>query len=168
MRMKTLLNLRRRLCFTIAIGLLAGAAPLRAQTPVQPPAKTPSVITAKPDTTAADSTHTIRPRTAFIRSLIIPGWGQISAHAYRRAAAFATLQGASWFMLIKTLNKMSDAHKREDALIGSVSDSLRAAMAEDSVLNKKLADPDSFKLAVDSTGSILHIRNLIHSRSEQR
>ena len=140
--------------FTLVLAL-----PARAQQAPQP---------VEPAPAAQDSAKGISPRGAFIRSLIIPGLGQWSVGAKTRAGVFFTLQSASYYMLGKTLHKLSYAHEVEDDLIDQVSDSLRTEMAQDTALNRMLSDPDSFNLAVDESAPIVDIRKLISSREEQR
>ncbi len=88
--------MRRLLCGLLLVCVFAAPHRARAQQ-TQP-------TTAKPDSTAGQAPDTtprlISPRAAFLRSVIVPGWGQISAHAYNRAAVFITLQSASWYMLV--------------------------------------------------------------------
>jgi hypothetical protein len=152
-------TMRRRLATLVFFFTLALALPARAQQAPQP---------IRPDTAAQDSAKGLSPRGAFIRSLIIPGLGQWSVGAKTRAGVFFTLQSASYYMLGKTLRKLSYAHDVESDLIDQVSDSLRAEMAEDTALNRMLSDPDSFKIAVDESAPVLDIRRLIGSREEQR
>jgi len=130
------------------------------------------------DTTAADSARKIiSPGTAFFRSVLIPGWGQLSVGAPGRAAVFITLQSASWYMLVKTVKKLSQAYERRDARVTEwtpiVTDSLQAIAARgDTLLQRRLADPDTFKLvvasAVDTASAVHAAASLVNSRQEQR
>lgn len=151
--------MRRRVTAFVLLFLLARALPALAQQAPQPVQPTPA---------PEDSVRGIRPGTAFVRSLIFPGWGQWSAGAKTRAGIFFTLQSASYYMLVKTLNKLGDARDVESDRIELVSDSLRLAMSEDTMLNRLLSDPLQFKAEVDSSETVLDIRRLIDSRKEQR
>jgi hypothetical protein len=152
-------TMRRRVATLVFFFTLALALPARAQQAPQP---------VQPDTAAQDSAKGLSPRSAFIRSLIIPGWGQWSVGAKKRAGVFFVLQSASYFMLGKTLHKLSYAHEVESDLIDQVGDSLRTEMATDTALNRILSDPDSFRIRVDNSEPVLDIRRLIGSREEQR
>ncbi|HEX6558898.1 MAG TPA: hypothetical protein VF021_05530, partial [Longimicrobiales bacterium] len=96
--------------------------------------------------------------------------------APRRAAVFITLQSASWFMLVKTLNKVSEANRLEEKHVQLatplVTDSLNALMARDTAWNRRLSDPDTFKTAlaigIDTTSTVRSARALVNSRNEQR
>jgi hypothetical protein len=152
-------SLRRRLIAFVFFFTLAVSLPARAQ---QAPAPV------QPAPAAEDSVRGISPGSAFVRSLIFPGWGQWSAGANTRAGIFFTLQATSYFMLTKTLGKLSDARAVESERIDLVSDSLRTVMAQDTAINRRLSDPDSFRLEVDSSATVQDIRRLIDSRKEQR
>jgi hypothetical protein len=154
------LNMRRRLLPISMLATLLAASPLRAQqapVPIQ-----------TPPTTEDSVKRGVKPGTAFLRSVLVPGWGQFSAGAKTRGALFIALQGSSYFMLGKTLSKLSDARRVEDERIALVSDSLRIKMAADPKLDSLLSDPIRFDAAVDTTETIEDIRRLIDSRREQR
>ena len=110
----------------------------------------------------------VSPRSAFIRSLLVPGWGQFSVHANKRGAAFVALQGASWFMLIKTLNKLSDAQESEDKAFEPAADSLRARMSRDTALARQFADERAFREAVLADSTVSPAHSLVRSRQQQR
>ncbi|MGQ0814183.1 MAG: DUF5683 domain-containing protein [Gemmatimonadota bacterium] len=110
----------------------------------------------------------ISPGTAFMRSLIIPGWGQWSAGAKTRAGIFFALQTSSYYMLGKTLSKLADARDVEAERIELVGDSLRMKMAEDTMFRRIMEEPGRFDAAVDSAATVIDIRKLIDSRKEQR
>ncbi len=66
-------------------------------------------------TTAADSLARlgppIRPRTALLRSLLIPGWGQASLDRGTAGALFATLELGSIAMLVQSKKELSQARR---------------------------------------------------------
>ena len=158
--MKEFLNIRRRLVPLVMLATFAAVLPARAQ---QAPARV------QPQPVAEDTVRRgIKPGTAFLRSVLIPGWGQFSAGAKTRGALFIALQGSSYFMLGKTLSKLEDARRVEDERVAIVSDSLRAQMARDPQLDSALADPIDFNAAVDTTHTVEDIRRLVDSRLEQR
>lgn len=160
--MKLFAYMRPAVC---ALCLLAlSALPAAAQQ--TPPPVVPTAPVIEPD----DSTEHrgLNPRSAFIRSLIVPGWGQFSVGAPRRGAVFVALQGASWYMLVKTINKLGDVQDRESGRIDFVTDSLRTRMQTDTVLARQLADPDDFDARVESDSALISIQSLVSSREEQR
>ena len=118
-----------------------------------------------------DTTITVRrvsPRSALFRSLLIPGWGQLSVHAYARGAFFIAAQGASWYMLVKSSSRLSDAKDTRDESVAFTSDTLQARMAQDSVLRKQLEVPGAFDARVDQDTTVQRLRGLVESRDQQR
>lgn len=108
------------------------------------------------------------PRAAFVRGLLVPGWGHAYLGEYKRAGIYAGLQSASWFMLIKTLVRLDDIQDRDEALTALAHDSLAAAMAADTALARQLEDPDRFETALLAYPGLQHARDLVASREQQR
>ncbi|MGH7555350.1 MAG: hypothetical protein ACREMQ_20295, partial [Longimicrobiales bacterium] len=50
------------------------------------------------DTVAQDTLRGPSPRGAFLRSLLIPGWGQASVGSYTRGGIFFAIQSTSGYM----------------------------------------------------------------------
>ena len=105
-------------------GLLAAAlslaAPLRAQV-TPPPADTaraapPPANAAPRDTTPGDTLGGISPRGAFLRSLVLPGWGQSEIGSPGRGGIYFALESASLWMVYKTGRKVREAERREASL----------------------------------------------------
>lgn len=154
-----LVYLRR--CFVVLFFLAVRATtPALAQDTPGPP--TPSAPVIEPD----DSTTTtgLNPRTAFIRSMIVPGWGQFSVGAEKRGIVFVALQGASWYMLVKTHGKLGKARDREETRFGFLTDSLTALIPQDSALK----NPVEFNRRIDADSTLALQRALVASREEQR
>jgi hypothetical protein len=56
----------------------------------------------------------VTPRGAFIRSLLIPGWGQMASGAPARGAFYVGVQGGSYWMLGRTLLRQRHAIRFRD------------------------------------------------------
>jgi hypothetical protein len=135
----------------------------------------PDTITQPADTIPSDFPG---PRGAFIRALIVPGWGHFHIGAPRRGAVYATIQGASWFMLVKTLGKLGDARDVEERLAVLGRDSVLNAVAQDTMLARVLmcttgagtpvCDPLLFDQAVDTYPGLVGARSLVTSRERHR
>ncbi len=145
-----------------ALALVAPAA-LEAQ-------QIPEPIPLPPDTVTAVQGPS--PAGAFVRSLLVPGWGQASHGAYIRGGAFFALQSGSWFMLIKTIGKLAEARSIEERRVGVVRDSILAEAAEDPKLAERYKDPRALELDVQQAAErderVTAIRGLVHAREEQR
>jgi hypothetical protein len=157
----------------IILVLVAPGTSAHAQQPARPPADT---ARAEPPFSPADtvaaalSGRTLTPGRAFVRSLLVPGWGQFSQGAKVRGSVYASLQGASAFMLVKTQLKINDARDQVETLRGLAIDSMRADAAErqDTALIRKLADPDTARIRADSTAAVADKQSLTDARKRQR
>ena len=119
---------------------------------------------------ALPETDTVRvsPRTAFIRSLLVPGWGQFSVGSYTRGAIFITLQGTSAFMVVRTQTRIDDAKDLVAERTAAAVDSLNELVATDTAAARRLRTPEAFQAAVDETPGVRRARGLVESRRNQR
>jgi len=131
---------------------------------------TPATAQVSPDTLPADTVprENKAPRNAFLKSMLVPGWGHFSIGAPVRGLFYVSLQGSSWYMLVKTLGKVSDAEDRERGFVRVAKDSLNALMAADSIARKRLEDPDAYDAAVAAHPDVAHLSGLLTARKQQR
>jgi hypothetical protein len=101
----------------------------------------------------ADTTERFSPGKAFLRSLIIPGWGQYSVGAWERGTLFLALQGSSYYMLIRTNSRLNKAEAKLDDRIAFVRDSLVA-----------IDDTVNLEVRLDTMSQITPQRSLVASR----
>ena len=125
-------------------------------------------VPARADTTTQDTARRIAAGTAFYRSVLVPGWGQFSAGAPKRAYTFIALQGTSYFMLAKTLMKLGDANDLSREREAAARDSLDALMARDTVARRQFSDSTVYEATIDSTTLVRRTRGLVVSRKQQR
>jgi hypothetical protein len=89
-----------------------------ARNPLENPLGAAGAVPTPAPATDADSagpTRPISPTGAFFRSLILPGWGQISADQPGRGAFYFAMEAGSLWMLLKTNAKLNAA-KRSNPL----------------------------------------------------
>lgn len=158
----------------LALGLLSPSI-TRAQTPpdsTPPTTAESSVVVVQPEDSA-----TLRnfpsPGGAFLRSVLIPGWGQAVYGSYFRGGVYFAAEAGSWFMLLKTLAKLGEAREIESWRVGAVRDSLMATIAADEELAERLSrEPGGIEGAVareiDEHPNVVAIRKLVDARKEQR
>ncbi|MGH7449370.1 MAG: DUF5683 domain-containing protein [Longimicrobiales bacterium] len=108
------------------------------------------------------------PRGAFLRGVLVPGWGHAYVDEYARGAVYASIQSTSWFMLVKTMRRLGDVQDRDRRLTGLAADSVDAAMAADSVLAAELANPDAYEEALLTYPGLQNARSLVRARRQQR
>lgn len=131
----------------------------------------PSVVK-KP---AADSLALRRfpsPGGAFLRSVLVPGWGQAAYGAYFRGGVYFAAEAGSWYMLLKTVAKLGEAKDIEAWRVRAVRDSVAAAIAADPKLVDQFKDPGSLEeeldRAVNEHPGVIGSRKLVDARKEQR
>lgn len=96
-----------------------GPAPLAAQEDdpsPRPEAPADSAVTSpvvRPEARPAAAEDEARsgpaPMSAFLRSVLVPGWGQLAADQPVRAAVYFTLQTATVYMVIRSYNRIDEA-----------------------------------------------------------
>jgi len=92
-------------CGLAAIFLLSvcPAFLLSAQIPDTTP---PPLVTTGALVVPTDTTHRVRPMGAFLRSLLVPGWGQAATGRHVTGALFATWEGVAAMMTLKAQSEM--------------------------------------------------------------
>jgi hypothetical protein len=159
--------MRRLLRLLCARLLLMAASPLRAQDVTPADTVAQSVV-------RADSASTWEPpsaRSALLRSLVLPGWGQAKVGSYTRGGIYFGIGATSWFMLLKTIGKLDEARDRASAQRGFVIDSLHFALLSDPALRDQLSplrNRDAFDAAVDADERVANADLLVAAREQQR
>jgi hypothetical protein len=149
-----------RLLILIAVLMtLPAAGPVAAQVPGEPPAV--PVADTIPDEAPV-------PRNAFIRAMIIPGWGHMYIDEPRRGAVFIALQGTSWYMLVRTITRLNDARVSARTLEELGRDSLYASMAADTAISRQLSNPVAFDEALLEYPGLENARGLARTRQRHR
>lgn len=104
-----------RFLFLVLVLALAMPAAARAQvTPADTARRRPLVEA--PDTVVVDTAamrRGISPRGAFLRSLVLPGWGQSELGVPERGIIYFTLEAGSLWMVWKSTQKLYEAKDRE-------------------------------------------------------
>jgi hypothetical protein len=152
-----------RLLFLLA--LLLPAAPASGQVPVLPQDTLPPA-----DTIPSEAPS---PRAAFIRAMVVPGWGHFAVGEYRRGVVYAALQVTSWAMLAKSIQRLDTARDAETALTQPARDSVlaelsRAVMSADTARARQLVSLPGFEAALATYPGLQDARNLALSRRRHR
>ncbi|HEV2150600.1 MAG TPA: hypothetical protein VGR37_24595 [Longimicrobiaceae bacterium] len=89
-----------------------------AATPAVPPAAAPADTAAIARTAAAeaDTVDGVSPRGAFLRSLVLPGWGQSAVGSPGRGAIYFALEAGSLWMVYKSHRKLGFARRSQASL----------------------------------------------------
>lgn len=120
---------------------------------------------------ARDSALTPRttPRSAMIRSFVLPGWGQARYDAYFRGSIYFAGWAGNWFMNFRTAARLGEARSG----LQLRRDQIEAALIEGS------PNPDSMRAQIDSFPDILdtavendakgsELQGLVEARKDQR
>jgi hypothetical protein len=123
---------------------------------------------------APDVVLPMSPRAAFIRSMVIPGWGQSAFGAYTRGGIYFAGWTGNWFMNFKNHVRLNEARNRLDLRTAQVRDSLIFSPPEPGAP----PNPDSMRAVLDTTGLLLatvrqdpigsDLQGLVSSREQQR
>lgn len=161
----------RRALLILALGMLTPLSAV-AQEPADERDETPASVVRR-DTTATPTLRELpSPGGAFLRSFIVPGWGQAAYGAYFRGGVYFAAEAGSWYMLLKTVARLGEAKDIRDWRINAVHDSLMAAIAADPELAERLSNPIALREALadaeDRDPGVIGSRKLVAARKEQR
>lgn len=164
--------LRICLALALALGMLSSSEAL-AQSPDTAAEDTVQSVVRKPSVDSLALRRLPSPGGAFLRSVLVPGWGQAAYGAYFRGGVYFAAEAGSWFMLLKTIAKLGEARDIEAWRVGTVRDSVMTSLQADPEEWQKYED-DTAALetvlgkAVDEHPGVIGARKLIDARKEQR
>lgn len=131
----------------------------------------PAAAQAIPDSVPADTIprESNAPRSAFIKSLILPGWGQFSIGEPVRGTFWVAVQGSSYYMLVKTLGRLSEAKDRYGNYRAASRLAVLERMETDTVLRKALENDElAFDAEVHKDTLTAAALDLVESRTRHR
>lgn len=146
--------------------MLLGPGALAAQQPTQP--VTPPVVrpdtarrdTAKPDSITKKPVHRgVSPRGAFLRAMLVPGWGHSAIGAYTRGAFYFLAEGTIAWGLISTHERINEANRRLR---------FRQSVATADLAAQGITDPVQVQSVLDTASAVQEMRNLVKARKMQR
>lgn len=134
--------------------LLLWASPARAQEPDTlggpPEVEVPG--------TPAEDDEGVSPGGAFLRSMLIPGWGHAAVESYTRGGFYFAAESMSGGMLLKSLLRRGAG---EDLV------ALRREAAAARLRAEGREDPDSIRVLVDGDPDVQSAEGLVEARSQQ-
>jgi hypothetical protein len=118
----------------------------------------PSAVTN--DVGALDTTRPINisPGGAFLRAVIVPGWGHASIGSHTRGGFYFAAQAATVYTLLRTRVRIGTARDRVQLTEGALINELSSL---------GVTDPDAIQEALNSDGRLRDVRGLLDSRKEQ-
>lgn len=145
----------------VTVALLCGAmtcgrsiAPSHAAAQVVPDAvPTPTATPALPPPID------ISPGGAFLRAVLVPGWGHAAIGSYSRGGFYFAAQSATVYTLLRARTRIGTAQDR----VRLAEQVVRAELAAGGV-----TDPEAIAEALDSDARVSGVRRLLDSRKEQQ
>lgn len=130
---------------------------LVAQQPDPDPGATPLVALPEALTPEPPETTT-SPGGAFLRSVLVPGWGHVATESYARAGFYVTAQSATLWMLWQTLDRRA---------LASESRALERQLVAKRIESGGLSNPDSIQIEVGRDPAVQQREALVESRDQQ-
>ena len=100
----------------------------------------------------------VTPRGAFIRSLLVPGWGHVASRSYARAGFYVTALSGSLWMLRQTVVRRSEA----ETFLG-----VERELATARLMAGGTTDPDELISALDDDDLVVARDALVEARDAQ-
>ena len=151
-----LLVLHRAKVLVLFLSLMAAvsASPLQAQQPATDPSQDSTEAVEGPESPRRNS-----PGGAFVRSMMIPGWGQAAAGSPGRGAFYFTVESVGVWMILKTSKTLGSAN---DIL------AMRRLEAEERLSADPSVDPADLASAIDADPEVMSALELKQIRRQQR
>ena len=124
-------------------------------------------VTVDDDDQVADSTlspllpttASVSPGGAFLRAVLVPGWGHVSIGANARAGAYFAIESAVAYGIIRTRRRISEAASRAN---------FRELLLREDLTTKGITDPNQIENALESDATLADLKSLGESRSDQQ
>ena len=124
-------------------------------------------VTVDDDDQVADSTlspllpttASVSPGGAFLRAVLVPGWGHVSIGANARAGAYFAIESAVAYGIIRTRKRISEAASRAN---------FREVLLREDLTTKGITDPNQIENALESDATLADLKSLGESRSDQQ
>ncbi len=141
----------------------APLAPLSAQDPTDPvPAAPPAADspTREAVDAAADSVADpgVSPGGAFLRAVLVPGWGHASIGSHGRGGFYVAAQAGTAYMLVRSRSRRADAQRVVD---------MREELVLQRLALEGVTDPAEVAAALEDDEDIVRARTLRNARQQQ-
>jgi|TARA_Y100001001_G_C8012785_1_gene310337 hypothetical protein len=124
-------------------------------------------VTLGDENTVTDSTvsallpiaASVTPGGAFLRAVLIPGWGHVSIGANARAGVYFAIESAVAYGIIRTRRRISEAVSRVN---------FREILLRENLNTQGVTDPNQIKGALESDATLADLKRLRESRGDQQ
>ena len=101
----------------------------------------------------------VSPRGAFVRALLVPGWGHAAIGSYTRGGFYFGLEAATAYTFIRTRIRLSEARERAG---------LRESVARARLATEGVTDPVEIESRLEDDPPLQGLRDLVSSREGQQ
>ena len=101
----------------------------------------------------------VAPSTAFLRAVLVPGWGHASIGTYTRAGFYFALEATTVYGLLRTRKRLNEVAARAE---------FRENVLRDDLAAQGIVDFDEIESALDDDSTLEDMRDLEDSRRQQR
>ena len=105
------------------------------------------------------TTASVSPGGAFLRAVLVPGWGHVSIGANARAGAYFAIESAVAYGIIRTRRRISEATSRAN---------FRELLLREDLTTRGITDPNQIENALESDATLADLKSLGESRSDQQ
>jgi hypothetical protein len=115
-----------------------------------------------PEPVRTDSTALfapVTPATAFLRAVLVPGWGHASIGTYTRAGFYFALEATTVYGLLRTQKRLNEVAARAE---------FRENVVRDDLAAQGIVKFDEIESALDADVRLDDLRDLEESRRQQR
>ena len=101
----------------------------------------------------------VTPGGAFLRAVLVPGWGHVSIGANARAGVYFAIESAVAYGIIRTRRRISEVTSRTD---------FRETLLHEELVTQGITDPNQIESALKSDATLADLKSLGESRSDQQ
>jgi len=101
----------------------------------------------------------VKPSTAFLRAVLLPGWGHASIGSHTRAGFYFTLEAITAYGLLRTRTRLNEINVRAE---------FRENVLREDLAAEGVTDLAEIESALDGDAALEDMRDLADSRRQQR
>ena len=101
----------------------------------------------------------VTPGGAFLRAVLVPGWGHVSIGANARAGVYFAIESAVAYGIIRTRRRISEVASRMN---------FRETLLHEELVTQGITDPNHIESALESDATLTDLKSLGESRSDQQ
>lgn len=145
------------------VGVMVWTSAVGAQTQAEVPGERAGPVRAGSPFVADQDAPSPRPSGpspggAFLRSVLVPGWGQAASGSYLRAGFYALAEAGTGWMTYKTIAKLEGAKDQRRIV---------RRLKTQEIRRSGVTDPDSIFALLDADEEVERAEGLVSSRNEQ-